>query len=438
MTLVSMLLVAAALAAGSALAWLLRERECVLLRSGLAEEKSRAGELVVQLSRSEAGLAESRAALAAACERVATLQQVDEHMRGQFAVLAQGALEGASRTFLELATARLGGAIGPVKDEFAKFSAAVTELQNHSAQDLGSLRASLAQVVQMQTTLQDAVRMTNDATGQLRNALQNPRIAGNWGEFGLRRIVELAGMTDYCDFDEQKGMRASDGTLEKPDLTIHLTGGLNIPVDAKTSVLNYINAVGASDETERARLLRQSALDIRSRVAELRARAYDRIDGYAGMTLMYVHNESMLSSALAQEPNMIEEALAQKIVICSPLLLLCYLRAFAHGWSMQKQQENAKEVARRGKMLFERLQSFFTALGKVGWYLNHTVEKFNSAVGKMDNLLVPGRELGKMLGVTGDLGGVDHVGTIARDVRFTEVEGSATPALAASNGSSLG
>jgi DNA recombination protein RmuC len=269
------------------------------------------------------------------------------------------------------------------------------------------------------------VRTTNDATGQLRTALQNPRLAGSWGEISLDRIVELAGMSDHVDFDRQTGMRSSEGTSERPDLTIHLTGGLNIPVDAKALTANYIKAVGEANEAERARLLKQSAADLRSRVVELRNRAYDKIPGYAGMTMLYVPNEAMLSSALAQEPEIVEDALRHHIVICSPLLFLSYLRAFAHGWRLQKQAENAEEVARRGRMLYERLQSFFAALGKVGHCLNQTVEKFNVAVGKMDNLLVPGRELSRLLGISGDLDPIDPAASIAREVRYKDGNGAA-------------
>ncbi len=402
---------------GAVLAWLTREREIIALRTELATSWSD---------------------LAAANERLAALSQVRERMGGEFAALAQGALERASRNFLELASARLGeerqalsgslsnrvqeikGVITPVQEEFAKFTAAVQSLQSDSSQNLGALKASLEEVARIQSGLQEAVRTTNDATGQLRTALQNPRVAGSWGEMSLDRIVELAGMSDHVDFDRQTGLQSSNGSSVRPDLVIHLTGGLNIPVDAKAPTANYMKAVTEADDTERRRLLRQSAADLRLRVTELRERAYDKIDGYAGMTILYVPNEAMLSSALAQDPDMIEDALRHQIVICSPLLLVCYLRAFANGWRLQKQQKNAEEVARRGRILHERLQSFFAALGKVGSSLNQTVDKFNAAVGKMDYLLVPGRELGKLLGINADVESVDPVGALARDVRFTD------------------
>ncbi|HKU80887.1 MAG TPA: DNA recombination protein RmuC [Candidatus Tumulicola sp.] len=468
MTIAPMLWVLGALLLGALAAWLFREREIGLLRTAAVEQKARAGELVVQLSRSEANLSESRAALAAANERAAALgdrlgaerdaferQRVglDEKMAGQFAGLAQRTLDGVTRTFLDLAAARLGeerqaltgslgakveeikGVMTPVRDEFTKFSAAVAALEKNSADNLGALRGSIEQVTRLQTTLQDAVRTTNDTTGQLRNALQNPRVAGNWGEISLDRIVELGGMTEHCDFDRQSGVRSTDGTSERPDLIVRLTDGLRIPVDAKASSANYVRAAGESDEAERQRLLKQSALDIKSRITELRGRSYDRIEGYAGMTILFVPNESMLSSAMALEPNLIEDALRDKIVICSPLLLLCYLRAFANGWRIAQQQDNAEEVARRGRMLHDRLLTFFGAVGKVGWYLNHTVEKFNIAVGKMDNLLVPGRELGKLLAKNDELMPVNTVDTAIRPVRFGDAEnGDGEPALARGRG----
>lgn len=403
-----MLPVLLAFLAGALGAWLLRERELGKLRADFAGAKER----LASFERECAG--------------------TTQNLSGQFAGIAQGALESASRTFLELAAVKLGeerahikGALAPVQDEFVKFSAAIASLQQNSAHDLGALRQSMEQIVQLQTTLQEAVRTTNDTTGQLRNALQNPRVAGSWGELSLDRVVALGGMTEHCDFDRQTGMHSSDGSIEKPDLTIHLTGGLNIPVDAKASTANYIRSASESNEEERKRLLKQSVADLKARVAELRGRAYDRIDGYAGMTVLYVPNESMLSSALAIEPGLIEEALRYQIVICSPLLLLCYLRAFANGWRIQQQQENAEEVARRGRLLYERLQSFFLALAKVGKYLNHTVEKFNDVVAKTDNLLVPGREMGKLLALNGELQDADGIDTVAREVRIASRDTSA-------------
>ncbi len=418
------------------------------LLAQLELERARSEELADRLTLAQAESTQAQTKLVS--EREAFEREragIEQKMLGQFQCLAQQALGDASTAFLNLAVTKLGqehetlngnlatrvaemkGIVSPIFEEFSKFGQAVSDLQKDSSENLGKIKTELESVARLQTSLQDAVRTTNDATGQLRNALQNPRIAGNWGEISLDRIVEIAGMTEHIDDDRQTGARALGGTLEKPDLTIHLTGGLNIPLDAKASTANYIRAIGAPDEAERRRLFEASARDIKARVTELRGRAYDGIPGYAGMTIMFVPNESMLSSTLALEPNLIEDALRSGIVICSPLLLLCYLRAFANGWRLQKQQENAEEVARRGRMLHDRLQSFFAALGKVGWYLNHTVEKFNGVVGKMDNLLVPGREMGKMLGLTSELHLVAGVDTLARDVKFKEAEDDVAPAL---------
>jgi DNA recombination protein RmuC len=444
----ALFMAAAAFLLGAVAAWLLRGRECTMLRSVAAEEHARNDDLSGRLAQAQTNLSDTKQQLSAALSRLESEREafereragIEERMLGQFQRLAQETLGHATASLLELATTKLGaerealagslatrveeikGIIAPVQDEFVKFSAAVNTLQTSTAQDLGALKGSLQQVVQLQTSLEKAVQTTNNATGELRTALQNPRVAGNWGEISLDRIIELAGMTEHVDTDRQIEVRASDGSEERPDRIIYLTGGLKIPVDAKTSAVNYIRAAGEPDENERKRLLRQSAADLKSRIAELRGRGYDKIEGYAGMTFLFVPNEAMLSSALAQEPSMIEDALRHQIVICSPLLFLCYLRAFANGWRIQKQQENAEEVARRGKMLYERLQSFFAALGKVGWYLNHTVEKFNACVAKMDKLLVPGRELGKMLALSGDIPTISSVDTRARDVRFGSQE----------------
>jgi|GEM_PF-3456769 len=411
-------LVLGALLAGAFIAWLLRQREIGCLQKRLTHAECESAEARTQLLAERSAFERERAG-------------IEQKMLAQFQTVAQQTLGAVSTSFLELATTKLGeerqavqGVISPVQTEFAKFSEAVTALQQTNAHDLGALKSSLSQVAQMQTQLQEAVRTTNDTTGQLRTALQNPHIVGSWGEISLERIVELAGMTEHCDFDRQTGVRSSADTGERPDLLVNLTDGLRIPVDAKASVKNYINSVGASNDAERTHFLELSCRDLKSRVTELRNRAYDRIDGYAGMTFLFVPNESMLSCALSCEPGIIEEAARHHIVICSPLLLLCYLQAFANGWRIQKREENADEVARRGQMLHDRLVAFFASLGKVGKYLNHTVEKFNDSVGKMDSLLVPGRELSRLLGIRDELGPIDSVDTAVREVRFAEPEES--------------
>ena len=434
---------AAAFAFGALIVWFFAQRESGHFKSLLEAERKRSDDLATRASKAENVATQSLTQLQSEREGFERERGgMEQKMLAQFQTIAQDVLGNTSSSFLELASIKLGqereavnggiatrveeirGVIAPVHAEFVKFSQAVSRLQTASAQDLGALKNSLSSVLQLQGQLQEAVRTTNDATGQLRTALQNPRVAGNWGEISLDRIVELAGMTEHCDFDRQTGVRSTDGSSERPDLLINLTGGMRIPIDAKASVTNYIHAVGEPNEIERTKLLEQSARDLKGRVTELRARAYDRIPGYAGMTFLFVPNESMLSSALAREPALIEEAANFHIVICSPLLLLCYLQAFANGWRMQKQQENAQEVALRGKTLHERLLKFFVSVGDVGKALDRTVEKFNDSVRKMDNVLVPGRELGRLLGLHGELQPVSSVDTAVREVGFTPITGS--------------
>lgn len=388
---------------GAAVVWALRERDCSVLRSQVTAAETRLTAEQEALQRERVGLQET--------------------MIAQFQEIAGRTLGSVSETFLGLATTKLGeerealqGIVRPVREEFVKFERAVNELREKSSSDLGSLKTSLEQVARLQTSLQEAVRTTNDATGQLRTALQNPRIAGSWGELSLERIIEYAGMTEHCNFDRQTGVTSIDGSSERPDILIKLTGGLCIPVDSKASATNFIRAIGEGNLGERERLLKLSARDLRQRITELRGRGYDRIAGYAGMTFLFCPSEAMLSSALTLEPDMIEEGLKHCIVVCSPLLLICYLRAFAHGWSLQKQQENAEEVARLGVTLHERIRKFFVSLNDTGVALRRVVGKFNEVIAKTDNLLVPGRELGKLLGTNRELSTTNAIDASVRDI----------------------
>jgi DNA recombination protein RmuC len=430
----------AAFLAGALLAWLFCERRTSDIRVALAgvqakntaldeqkrtlealyaEEKQRAASAEHDCIEAQTRLAAERSAFEA--ERVG----LTDRMRNTFTELAGKALGTASQSFMDLAKARLGeeraavaGVVSPVETELKKFQEAVLALQTKSAEDFGTLRSSLEQVTALQSQLTEAVKTTNDATGKLRTALTNPQSAGRWGEITLDRIVELGGMTEHCHFERQEQLESSEGTAERPDMTIRLTGGLQIPVDAKASGKRYFEACEATDEQERARLLKASAQDLRERIKDLRRREYDKTPGYAGMTILFVPNEAMLSSALAQSPDLVDDAAQNHIVVCSPLLLLCYLKAFANGWRMQKQQENAQEVMRRGTMLHDRLLRFFSALNEVGKALNGTVKKYNDAAGKIDRLLVPGRELKKLLGLSDDIAAIASVDESAKELGF--------------------
>lgn len=433
--------------AGLVLAWLLCERKSGGVRVALAAAEAKGAERDEQRRALEAQYAQMQRRYddveerAAAAQRECTTAQtllaaersafdaeragLTDRMKNTFTALAGEALGTASQSFMELAKVKLGeeraavaGAVSPVEAELKKFQEAVLALQTKSAEDLGTLRSSIEQVTALQSQLADAVKNTNEATGKLRTALTNPQSAGRWGEITLDRIVELGGMAEHCHFERQQQMESSEGTSERPDMTIQLTGGLQIPVDAKASGKRYFEACEASDEQERVRLLKASAQDLRERIKELRRREYDRTPGYAGMTILFVPNEAMLSSALAQMPELVEDAAQDHIVVCSPLLLLCYLKAFANGWRMQKQQENAQEVMRRGTMLHERLLRFFVALNEVGKALNGTVKKYNDAAGKIDRLMVPGRELKKLLGLSDDAAPVASIDETAKDLGY--------------------
>ncbi|MGZ3529811.1 MAG: DNA recombination protein RmuC [Vulcanimicrobiaceae bacterium] len=383
--------------------------------------------------------AEARAMLDA--ERAAFERErggVEQRMLGTFQQLANDVLTKSSEQFLGLAEQRLGREraatagvleknaerintlLAPIKQDLERFSGAVETIEKQRATAFTELQQNVKIFGERQGELLQAISSTHLATERLSSALVNPKVAGSWGEISLEKIIELAGMTEHCDFNRQKQFSHEDGS-ERPDVIINLTDGLRIPVDAKVPLVRYQEACNVHDEAARRKLLQESATDLKGHVKTLIGRGYDRVDGYAGMTMLFVPVESMLTSALGAEPALLEYGAQHRIMICSPLLLLAYLQAFAHGWRMQKQRDNAERVALIGRRLYERMSKFASLFDDVGKHMDRAVRKYNETVGSFSVRLLPaGRDIASMLGENEKLEDVGAVDSLPRDMDLRE------------------
>lgn len=238
-----------------------------------------------------------------------------------------------------------------------------------------------------------------DQTAQLTTALRRPQVRGRWGELHLRRTVELAGLVDRCDFDEQVRL-AHEGVdgARRPDLVVHLAGGRDVVVDAKVPLDAFLDATAAGDDAERDHHLQRHARQVRTHVDQLGSKAYWRaLAGTPEFVVLFVPAESFLSAALEADPTLLEHAATKQVVLASPTTLIALLRTVAQGWQHEALAEQAREIHRLGVDLHRRLQVLDRHLDDVGRSLNAAVGHYNRAMGSLESrVLVSARRFSEL------------------------------------------
>jgi DNA recombination protein RmuC len=237
----------------------------------------------------------------------------------------------------------------------------------------------------------------------LANALRTPAVRGRWGELQLRRVVEMAGMLQRCDFDEQPGLFSENGRL-RPDLIVHLPGGKQIVVDAKAPLEQFLEAQTAIDEASRIARLQGHARQVRDHMDRLAAKAYwDQLGNSPEMVVMFLPGESLFSAALQHDLTLIEHGLQQRVLLASPLTLIALLTTVAHSWRQEALTENYREVALLGKEFYERLATFADRFDEIRKRLDGAVQAYNEAAGSFESrILVSARRLRELEVTTAD------------------------------------
>lgn len=271
--------------------------------------------------------------------------------------------------------------------------------------------------------LLDTVRETQEKlkaeTGNLVSALRQPNVRGRWGELTLRRVAELAGLSAHCDFSEQFTVETEEGAL-RPDLVVHLPNRREIVVDAKAVLSGYLEAMEATSDDLREAALKRHAGHLRDRMKLLSSKKYwGQFEQSAEFVVLFVPGEPFLSAAVQHDPNLIEEALANRVVVATPTTLVALLKAVAYGWRQEQMAQNAQEVAALGKKLLEAVAAWTGHVQKLRGAIFDTVESFNAAQASLERNVLPKARQMKELGVQGEkeLPAIEPVDKVPKPVR---------------------
>lgn len=329
------------------------------------------------------------------------VSQRSEDFRNAFAALSGEALKSASGEFLKLAEERMKAQQQAGAAELDKRRAAVDELVKPIAETLkrtdeklglmqsqwASDRGTLSQQLKMVGESGEMLRME---TGKLVRALSKPEVRGRYGEIQLRRVAELAGMKEYCDFAEQSSQRNDDGKLLRPDMVVRLPNERVIAVDAKTNTYAYVEAVNAQTPDEQEQHMERFARHVSEQIAALSKKQYwAQFEGSPEFVVMFVPGDQFLDAAMARRPDLIDQAAAANVLIASPSTLIGLLRAVAVGWRERRLDQQAAELFALGKELHDRAAAAFAHVSKLGGALNTAVDRYNDFVGSYERRLEP-------------------------------------------------
>ena len=346
-----------------------------------------------------------------ALEKQAALEQLNLQLKDTFNAMATEALNSNNEQFLRLAKESLGqfhikaegelekrekaveNLVKPIRDALEKTEKQVERMESGRQQAHGALTKHLE-------TMAESHRLLQSETRNLVQALRRPEVRGQWGELTLKRLAELAGMVEHCDFQEQASVQTDNGQ-QRPDMIVRMPDKREIIVDAKTPLDAYLSAVEAVNDEERKTRLQQHARNVRARIRELSSKSYwQQFRHSPDFVVLFIPGDQFLSAALDVDHTLIEDALSQNVILATPTSFVALLRAIAYGWRQEVLAENAEVIREVGQDLYGRLATFAEHLSRLGRSLDSSVSAYNKAISSYDSRILPGAKKFTELGVT--------------------------------------
>ena len=334
-------------------------------------------------------------------QKLSSLEQAKEQITESFSALAAEALKSNNESFLKLAEQNLKqfhvqadadlnkreksieNMIRPIRDALDKTEKQIQSVEKDRQEAYGSLKTYISSMSETQKQLQSETR-------NLVQALRRPEVRGQWGEMTLKRLAELAGMVEHCDFYEQTTQNTEDGAI-RPDMIVRMPDRREIIVDAKTPLDAYLDAEQAVDDEARAAQLTRHARHVRERVRELASKAYwTQFKNSPDFVVLFIPGDQFLAAALDKDPDLLEDALKNRVILATPTSLVALLRAIAFGWRQNVLADNAEKIRELGEELYSRIATFFEHMSRLGSSLGKSVDHFNKSVGSLERQVLPG------------------------------------------------
>lgn len=408
------------------------ERELAALRAEIGRRDAALAEAHVKLAEAETRLSETERN---AAEKLAVLSRAETSLKDAFQALSADALDRSRAAFLDQARATFGEFRESALREFAAKETTFAELVSPIRETLTRFEAQVGEIEQRRTeaysglteqfaSFREGQRLLRGETEKLVTALRAPNVRGRWGEFQLRRVVEMAGMVEHCDFAEQSTIHGEDGRL-RPDLVIHLPGAKTVVVDAKVPLLAYLDARDAVDENARREALQRHARQLRKHVSDLTQKSYaGQLASSPDFVVMYVPIESAFADAIQADPGLLDDAVAGNVIPAGPMTLLSLLKGAAYGWRQERIAESAERISELGKELYGRLSTMSAHLAAVGDALGKATLAYNKSVGSFESrVLVQARRFKELGAATAeDIPELDTVSVAPRQLALPGIE----------------